>query len=82
MQDDICCFLGRHSLSIYLISEMIGCVLYIYWAQLLKSNSLIYLIAIVIFAFLCETVDIFVLKISKSLSTLTVNLLERVNVLF
>lgn len=82
LQDDICCFWGRHSLSIYLISEMIGCVLYIYWAQLLKSNSLIYLIAIVIFAFLCETVDIFVLKISKSLSTLTVNLLERVNVLF
>ncbi len=51
-------FLGNHSLSIYLVSEMIGITLYNTWKNIFLSNILIFITSIFVFALLCEFVDI------------------------
>ena len=56
-------FLGRHSLSIYLFSEIIGVVLYKYWAGLLNINTTYFLSSVILFSFLVECVDVFLHKV-------------------
>ncbi len=51
-------FLGNHSLSIYLISEMIGITLYNTWKNLFIYNIFIFITSIFVFALLCVFVDI------------------------
>ena len=51
-------FLGNHSLSIYLVSEMIGIALYNTWKNLYINNTLIFITSIFVFALSCEFFDI------------------------
>lgn len=51
-------FLGNHSLSIYLVSEMIGITLYNTWKNLYINNTLIFITSIFVFALSCEFLDI------------------------
>lgn len=51
-------FLGNHSLSIYLVSEMIGIALYNTWKNLYINNTLIFITSIFVFAISCEFFDI------------------------
>lgn len=51
-------FLGSHSLSIYLVSELIGIVLYKYWRQLLEESFFLFILSIIAFAIACECFDV------------------------
>lgn len=54
----IALFLGNHSLSIYLITEMIGISLYSWWKSLYDYNLFYYLFSIVAIAIFCVLIDI------------------------
>ena len=51
-------FLGYHSFSIYLISEMIGISLYSLWSHIFEFNIIVFILSIVVFCLLCEIADI------------------------
>lgn len=51
-------FLGNHSFSIYLISEMIGFSLYNLWGRLFEYNIIVFILSIVVFCILCEIADL------------------------
>ena len=54
----IALFLGRHSLSIYMFTEIIGLALYKYWAYLLDYNMFIYLLSVLSLILLIEVIDV------------------------
>lgn len=72
---NLCLFLGRHSFSIYLFSEMIGVGLYTYWGNILeKFNAFIFVISVMIFSLLVEGVDIYLQKLLSYIQLLTIKI--------
>ena len=67
---DLCLFLGRHSFSIYLFSEMIGVALYVFWGRILEINALIFVVSIILFSLLVEVVDVYLQKLNNYLQSL------------
>lgn len=51
-------FLGRHSLSIYLFTEIIGLSLYKYWSGLFEQNLLLFLLSVLHCIILIEFIDV------------------------
>ena len=51
-------FLGRHSLSIYLFTEIIGYPLYKYWSNLLDINFFLFLLSVTVIVIVIEFVDV------------------------
>lgn len=51
-------FLGRHSLSIYLFTEIIGFPLYKFWSNLLDINFILFLLSVAVIIIMIEFVDV------------------------
>ena len=51
-------FLGRHSLSIYMFTEIIGLSLYQYWSSLLELNFFLFLLTIIVTIIIIEFIDV------------------------
>lgn len=51
-------FLGRHSLSIYLFTEIIGLSLYKYWSSLFEQNFILFLLSVLICILIIEFIDV------------------------
>lgn len=54
----ITAFLGCHSLTIYMFTELIGVALYKYWGNLLGQNLTSFFISILLITLLIETIDV------------------------
>lgn len=73
-------FLGSHSLSIYLISEMLGYSLYNSWKNIFDYSICLFLLSITLFSIICEFIDIPLQSLNCYLRNITYKVIDKITI--